>query len=320
MMNIKKKVVAIGGGNGTALTLRGLKAYLDKLELSAVVAVTDSGGANGELSRRLKVLPSADILRAVLALSPYDYKLLHKIFRDNRFSEGNFKGHYLGNLFLMLTAKEENDYVRSVRHLEEAVEACGRVYPSTLQFTTLCVELNDKTQLRGEAEIDRPTYDRSKKIVRAWISPEVEAYRESIAQIKSADYVILGPGSLYTSIIPNLLPQGVSAALQESRAKLLYVVGKGYELEGETGPETLSGMVNTLRSYLLRDLEAVIYHRNSALSEIEKEHYTKKRWAPLQLDPENVQGCKKLIPAQIMDERGAGSPEKIAASLIELMQ
>ncbi|MBI4135284.1 YvcK family protein [Candidatus Uhrbacteria bacterium] len=317
---LRKRVVAVGGGNGTAITLRGLKVHQDKLKLSAVVAMTDSGGANGELSRRFRVLPSADILRAVLALSPYDYKLLHKIFRDNRFSEGDFKGHYLGNLFLMLAVKEENDYVRSVRYLEAAVEACGRVYPATLGMTKLCVELEDGSKVEGEAEIDRPTYERSKKIMRAWLFPEVEAYREAIAQIKSADYVILGPGSLYTSIIPNLLAQGMSAALQNSKAKLIYVVGKGYELEGETGPEDLSGMVSTLRGHLPRDLDAVIYHHDAALSETEKEHYTKKRWAPLKLDPENVQGCKKLIPADIMDERGAGSPEKIGRELVNLME
>lgn len=320
---MKKCVVAIGGGNGTAITLRALKFYQNQIKISAVVSVSDSGGSSGMLRSTYKVLPPGDILRAILGLSSYEYKVLRQIFYENRITvlskfNSNSKedrGPNLGNLFLTLLAREDGDYIRAIRAFEEILKCVGQVYPSTLESNDLCVELNDGTRIKGEAKIDRPDFNRSKKIARAWIEPEVSAYSEALEQITGADYVILGPGSLYTSIIPNLLVKGLSEALKKTKARLIYIVGKGYELKGETGPERLSGFVNTLRKYLPRDLDAVIYHQDEKLSAVEQEHYHKKSWAPVALDPENVKGTKKLIPADIMDEQGAGSPEKLGQVL-----
>lgn len=324
----KKRVVAIGGGNGTSITLRALKAYQDKIAISALVSSSDSGGSSGALRKLYEVLPPGDILRAIVALSAYEYQVVRSIFYENRitglsrFNEDLKPGSNpnIGNLLLTLLAREDGDYIRAIRTLEEILKCVGQVYPSTLEMNDLGVELSDGTLVKGEAEIDRPRFDRSKKIVRAWLSPEVSTYGEALEQIASADYVILGPGSLYTSIIPNLLVKGITQALEKTKARLIYIVGKGYEMEGETGPEWLSGFVNTLRKYLPRDLDAVIYHQNAQLSAAEKEYYNKKHWAPITLDPENVSGAKKLISADIIDEQGAGSPDKLGQVLNNLMR
>lgn len=284
---MKKNVVTVSGGNGSALTLCALKEFRDTLTIAAVVAMTDSGGANGELSKRLGVLPSADVLRAILALSPHDYQLLHKIFRDNRFSNGDFKGHYLGNLFLMLVAKQENNYMHAVQYCEEAVEAVGHVYPSTLDMTDLYVELQDGSRIIGEADIDRPIYDRSKKITRVWIAPEATLYAGAKKAIIAADYIVLGPGSLYTSIIPNLLVKGMREAIVESKAKLVFVTGSCYEADGETGPEKLSDFVSQLQSYLPRTIDTLIYSTH-VFSQDEMGMLLEKKWKPAEIDSENV--------------------------------
>lgn len=306
---MKKNIVAISGGNGSALTLCALKELRDRFAISAVIAMTDSGGANGELSKRLGVLPSADILRAILALSPYDYGLLHRMFRDNRFSDGDFKGHYLGNLFLMLAAKQENNYMHAVQYCEEAVEAIGHVYPSTLDKVDLCVELQDGTHIVGEGDIDRPTYDRSKKITRAWLAPDATLYDGAKKAIVGADYIVLGPGSLYTSIIPNLLVKGMHEAIAESKAKLVFVTGSCYEADGETGPERLSDFVSQLQSYLPRKLDMLIYSTH-AFSKDEMSVLLEKKWKPAKIDAENVQS-EHMHGADFEKQGGGIDSEKL---------
>lgn len=309
------KVVVIGGGNGTAVCLQALKPYAGEFDISAIVAVADSGGPNGELSKKLGVLPSADILRAVLAMSPHDYKLLHKIFRGNRFANGEFKGHYLGNMFLMLTAKQGNDYISAIRALEDSVEAIGKAYPCTLEKADLCVELDDGTKVVSEADIDRPTYDRSKKITRAWLEPEVEICQEAKQAILAADYIILAQGSLYTSLIPNLLAKGMKQALNDSKAKLIRVLGSCLEIDGETGPESLSGAVAQLQNYLPREPDTFIYSTHE-FSPSEKKRLEEKRWMQMEIDKDNIQ-VKNAIGFDFELQGGGTDPKKLGNFLKE---
>lgn len=321
-------VVAVGGGNGTSLTLRALKEYRDHLDIAAMVSVSDSGGSSGALRKKYGVLPPGDILRAILALSSYDYPTLRALFYETRLESlaglaadvAGVRLHNLGNLLLTFLAQEWGDYVKAIRACEEALHTVGQVYPATTVLHDLCAELSDGTVIVGEDAIDCPRYDRSKKIVRAYLTPEVPIFNEVAKRVARAECIVFGPGSLYTSILPNLLVNGMSEALASSAAKLVYVIGKGYELEGETGPDTLSGFVKALRSYLPRDLSAVIYHDTATLTNKEQTYYNEKHWAPILLDPENVAGVAQLLAADIMDEQGKGDPVKIGVALYEFIQ
>ncbi|MBI2552114.1 uridine diphosphate-N-acetylglucosamine-binding protein YvcK [Candidatus Uhrbacteria bacterium] len=309
----KKRIVVIGGGNGTAVCLQALKPQVDEIELNAVISTSDSGGSSGRLRRELRVIPTGDIMRAVLSLSRYDYALLKSIFYKNRFADaGALDQHNLGNLFLALGGKY-GTITDAVRALEQAVEAVGRVYPVSMDLTDLCVELASGEVIKGEAEIDVPQYDRSKKIVKAWLEPEAAITKDAKQVIESADYICFGPGSLYTSIIPNMLVGGAAQALAYSKAKLVYIIGSCYEADGETGPEKLSDFAAQLQKYLPRPLDAVIYSTHE-FSAPEKRELEKKRWRPMVRDKDNVK-AKAVLGADFEKEGGGGDPKKLGPFL-----
>ncbi|MBI5222309.1 MAG: YvcK family protein [Candidatus Magasanikbacteria bacterium] len=293
-MKDKTKVVTIGGGNGSATVLEALKQHRDVFDISAAVSVSDSGGSSGCLRQEFNALPPGDILRAVLALSVYDYKILKNIFYRERFSgAGKLDNHNLGNLFLTLAGKYAGDFVSATRALEQAVDAVGHVYPAALEQTDLAVELSNGEIVKGEAEIDVPKYDRSLRIQKAWLEPAGQVYSGAKEAIEQADAIIFCPGSLYTSVIAALLSVGVKEAIAASKAKLIYVPGSVYELEGETGPEKLSDFVKELQSYLPRKIDLVI-HNVHALNTAEQKKYQDKKWAVFENDKEKIPEYKVM--------------------------
>ncbi|MBI4281740.1 YvcK family protein [Candidatus Uhrbacteria bacterium] len=286
--NKKTRVVVIGGGNGSAVIINALKQHRNRFAISAVVSVSDSGGSSGRLREELGVLPPGDILRAILAMSPYDYRVLKQIFYRNRFTgAGKLDGHDLGNIFLALAEKYGNNYLSAVHAFEQAVEAIGHVFPSTLEKTNLVVELSNGLIIKGEAAIDRPTHDRVLRIQKAWLEPTSQAYEGACEVIKKAEVIILSPGSLYTSLIATLLPTGIHEAIQSSHAKLLYISGSAYEREGETGPEKLSEFVRELQRYVPRHIDLVIPNVHT-LNAAGRQKYQEKKWAEFVNDKENI--------------------------------
>lgn len=287
-MNSKIKVVTIGGGNGSAKSIRALKRYVDKIELSSVVSMSDSGGSSGVLRQEFGGLPTGDILRATLAMSRYDYDLLKKIFYGNRFhGVGKLDKHNIGNLFLTLSKNYSLDFMASVQALEQGVDAVGSVYPTTLDNTDLVVELTDGQKIKTEAKIDRPDYDRSLKIAKAWLESAGKVYEPAEKAILEADYLVIGPGSLYSSIVAALLPAGMKEAIAKSKAKIIYVAGNAFELHGETGPEKLSEFVRQLELYLPRKIDVVV-NNNKKLSEKKIKEYGEKHWKLFEADIENI--------------------------------
>ncbi|MFA6427713.1 MAG: 2-phospho-L-lactate transferase CofD family protein [Candidatus Magasanikbacteria bacterium] len=325
MSQTKKRVVVIGGGNGSAVSLVALKQFSQEYELSAVISMLDSGYSSGSLRREFGVLPSGDILRAVLALSKYDYPLLKQIFNRNRLHSLTSlneklkvgRGASLGNLFLTFTALQEKDFVRAVRALEEAVESIGHAYPSTLEQGDLVVTLDNGDVIRGEGNIDEPTYNRTLKIVEAHVEPEVSVYQEAAAVMREADAIVMGPGDVYTSIISSLLSKGTQEAIVESKAKLIYIAGNAYHIEGETGPTTLSGSVEAVSSHVPRKLDYVIYN-NHELSDTQKTYYQERKWGLLTFDQDNVHG-PKVITGDFERFGGGLCPDKLGGILHTLI-
>jgi len=212
----RKKIVVIGGGNGSAICLEGLKKFASKFNISAVISTSDSGGSSGRLRKELKTLPPGDILRAILSLSKYDYQELRRVFYSPRFKNcGKLDSHNVGNLFLTLATKYCGNFLYALDALSYSVQAQGKVYPVTLQNVDLVAELDNGKIVRTEEFIDVPKYNRGWKIKKIWLEPSCKAHAKAMETIVSADFIALAPGSLYTSLIAALLPKGIKEAIEK---------------------------------------------------------------------------------------------------------
>jgi uncharacterized cofD-like protein len=222
------RIVALGGGTGLSAVLRGLKEYVavpkdptDQpiADLAAVVTVTDDGGSSGRLRREYRVLPPGDIRNCMVALSQ-DEHLLGKLFQY-RFPVGRaLAGHSFGNLFLTALTNVTGDFPRAVQVSAQVLAIRGRIFPSTAQNVTLEAELEDGTIVAGETNISRSR----QRIRRVRLVPQrVRPLPEVLEAIREADLILVGPGSLYTSIIPNLLVEQVTETIANSRATRVYI-------------------------------------------------------------------------------------------------
>ena len=234
------RIVAIGGGTGLSTLLSGLKKYAPgaqnrpeqngpDVEITAVVTVTDDGGSSGRLRRDFDILPPGDIRNCMTALSE-DTDLLSQLFQ-HRFASGRgLKGHSFGNLFLTAMHQITGDFAQAVKLSSEILAIRGRIYPATSANITLEASLDDDTTIRGESKISKSR----RPILAIRLRPgDCEPLPETIEAIEKADLITLGPGSLYTSVIPNLLVSGIARAIEKSPALKVYFVNLMWQ-PGET--------------------------------------------------------------------------------------
>ncbi|MBS1991885.1 MAG: YvcK family protein [Cyanobacteria bacterium SZAS LIN-3] len=237
------RVVVIGGGTGLSNLLRGLKRFTNNI--TAIVTVADDGGSSGRLRQELGVLPPGDIRNCITALADED-KLVTELFHY-RFEHGEgLEGHNFGNLFLTaVCAITKGDMIQAVRTASRVLNSCGQVLPSTLENITLVAELQDGSQVRGESTISHSST--GLKRIRRVVSdpPNPAATTEAVEAILSAELIVLGPGSLYTSIVPNLLVPGIAAAVRQSSASKIYVCNVLTQ-PGETTDFTVGDHVEAL--------------------------------------------------------------------------
>jgi uncharacterized cofD-like protein len=226
------KVVAIGGGTGLSTLLKGLKSYVispgnaeplpDRhliTELSAVVTVSDDGGSSGRLRKELNMLPPGDIRNCIVALSE-DEALLSRLFQ-HRFRQGSgLEGHSFGNLFLAALTSITSDFAEAVRLSAEILLTRGHIFPATTSNVELEALMEDGTRVRGETRITA-SKGHIKELV--LVPPDVKPMPQTLEAIASADLITIGPGSLFTSLIPNLLVQGIPQAVVESPAIKVYI-------------------------------------------------------------------------------------------------
>ncbi len=313
---MKKNVVIISGGNGSGVSINACKTFFDDVTLSSVIPMSDSGGSTGRLRREFNTLPVGDIMRAVIAMSKHDSQLLKQIFYRTRFDvDGKLKDHNLGNLFLILTEQYGGDFIQSLAAFHQAVDAIGVVHPVTLDMSDLAVEYASGRQQVGEHEIDRPE-NADDTIVRAWLEPRPKLFAGAKETIEKADVIIFGPGSLYCSIIPSLLVEGMQDVLKKSKATFVYVVGNAYEGHGEAGPTSLKEFVSTLESYLPRQLDAVIFN-NHALTEYLKKRYEEKQWKLITYDADHKND--KVIMGDFERSGGGLDSEKLGNMLKKII-
>lgn len=244
------KIVVIGGGTGMPTLLEGLRKY--SYNLSAVVTITDAGRSSGRLRKDLNILPPGDIRNNLIALSDSE-KLMHDLFQY-RFEEGDLKGHSLGNLLIAALTKITKNFETAIKEVSKILNLKGGVYPSTLHDTHICAELEDGTILNNEQEIvikgEKLEEKKRPPIKRVFINPEdAEANASAVARIKEADIVVIGPGSLFTSVIPNLLVKGIKDAIKETDAKKVYICNIVTQ-PGQTEDMKASGHVKVIQENL----------------------------------------------------------------------
>lgn len=245
-MKRKARIVVIGGGTGTFVALSGLKKY--DVDLAAIITMMDNGGSSGKLRDELVVLPPGDVRQCLVALAKSS-KLLREMF-SYRFEEGGLKGHTFGNIFLSTLMKTTGSMKKSIEEVGKILRIQGRVIPVTYDKSDLCIELEDGTIIEGETHIDEvEKREQRAKIIRAFLKPEAKANPDAVTAIKEADAIIIGPGDLYTSIIPNLLVTGIKTAIKNSKGKKIYVLNLMTKY-GQTTTHTAKDHVKDLRQYV----------------------------------------------------------------------
>jgi uncharacterized cofD-like protein len=243
MPSQQSKIVIIGGGTGLSVLVRGLKKH--PVDITAIVTVADDGGSSGRLRDELKIPPPGDVRNVLAALSDVE-PMLEELFQHRFTTSGDLSGHSLGNLMLSAMTAITGDFYRAITEMRKVLNVRGKVIPAANQSVVLKAELEDGTIVSGESKIPYS----GKKIERVFLSPgNVEPLHEAIDEINKADLIVIGPGSLYTSILPNLLVSNIGKAVVAAKAKKVYVCNVMTQA-GETLHYSASDHVKALYSHM----------------------------------------------------------------------
>lgn len=327
--NAPLRIVSIGGGTGLATLLRGLKPYAlgsgiestpsalrRALEITAVVTVTDDGGSSGRLRREFEVPPPGDIRSCMVALSE-DEALLSRLFQY-RFRTGRgLKGHSFGNLFVTALSEVTGDFTQAVRFSSEVLAIAGRIYPSTGANVTLRARLADGTVIAGESRISR-----SRSPIDS-VSLEPRCCRplpEACEAITRADVITFGPGSLYTSVIPNLLVEGIPEAIRRSRAIKAYIVNLMWQ-PGETISYSAADHVAAIHKHAGMPLIDCVLVNTRPVSSALRRRYARERAKPVEADLARLREMGlKIIEEDFLDEsdKVRHNSEALARAVLEI--
>jgi uncharacterized cofD-like protein len=314
------RIVTIGGGTGMSLLLHGLRAY--SRNLTAIVTVADDGGSSGRLRQELRILPPGDFRQCIAALA--DVEPLMTDLLQYRFKQGSgLEGHSFGNLLIAAMADITGSFERAVAESGRVLAVRGRILPSTLEDVTLAADLQDRSTLRGESVVATG----KAPIERVFLIPNreddaarsVEANPEAMEAIRDADMIVIGPGSLYTSIMPNLLVPGIAAAIYASRAPLKVFACNVATEPGETDGYTACDFVRAVRRHVGMPLfDHVITNDNRRARR--PEHWKSQVVVPG--DRSTLPGGLQLIERDIVDVGNAirHDAQKLAQVLIDLYE
>lgn len=260
MKETPKNIVCIGGGTGTFVALKGLKHTPHRL--SAIVAMSDSGGSNKRIRDEFGLLPTSDIRQCLVALSDENggAGLLRKLFMY-RFEKGEgISGMTFGNLFMAALSDILGSQAEAIRQTGNVLRVRGQVIPVTLTNTNLFAEYENGQILTEEHLIDEPPHDGTIKITKVYLKPKAAANPEALEAIRQADLIVLGPGDLYTSLVPNLLVEGIVPAIHASKAKKIYVCNLMTKF-GQTYNFSAADHLSVVQAYLGSAVDAVIINR-----------------------------------------------------------
>lgn len=306
------RVVAIGGGTGLSTLLRGLKQYTSNI--TAIVTVADDGGSSGKLRRDIGVIPPGDIRNCIAALAeaePLVTQLFQHRFEDS--AGAGMGGHSFGNLYLVAMAQVTGNMENAIRETSRVLAVRGRILPASLADVRLGAELADGRVVHGESAIPRA----GAPVRRVFIEPAgVPVNGEAVTAILGADLIVLGPGSLYTSVLPNLLIPGMAEALRATRAHRVYVSNVATQ-HGETDGYTAADHYAALRRHLgdLDVADVVLANSNIPAEPLPAEWSSEPVVAPGDAD----YGAARLVLQDLVAERRYGhDPERLAAAVMRL--
>ena len=315
------RVAALGGGTGLSTMLRGLKYYTDNL--TAIVTVADDGGGSGMLRQDLGMPPPGDIrscLQAMANAEPIMEDLL-----DYRFQEGSLAGQSFGNLFLAALNGISPSFDQAVARMSEVLAITGQVLPVTNENVNVVAEFENGTSVMGESKISAFKKAQNCRIARVSMRPEHPAPLDAALEaIRRADIILLGPGSLYTSVIPNLLVDDVAEAIVQSHALRIYIANIMTQ-EGETEGYTLSDHLKALFAHSQEGLVDLCLANSTELPTQVVERYRTENAAPIQIDWEEIEKLGvQLTCRPLADEDSTGrarhDPVKLARAIMDLIE
>jgi uncharacterized cofD-like protein len=306
------RVVALGGGTGLSALLRGLKEHVVRSvdhhptlerpisDLAAIVTVTDDGGSSGRLRRENLMLPPGDIRNCMVALSK-DEALLSRLFQY-RFQAGRgLRGHNFGNLFLAALTQVTGDFAEAVRVSSRVLAIRGRIFPSTISNVHLIATLANGKRVTGETNISRSSIP----IRKLQLSPRrVRPLPLAVKALEQADLILLGPGSLYTSVIPNLLIPEIARAIARSKAPRVYIANLMTQ-PGETTHYSLSEHLRAIQDHVgKRLIDSVVANRKAVSPEVAR-RYRAQNSEPVLIDNKNLAKLNvKLVADNLLEEHG----------------
>lgn len=317
------KFVAIGGGNGLSTLLSGLKRFVGAAgpvrikDLSGIVAVSDDGGSSGRLRDELQMPPPGDIRNCMVALSE-DSHLLSKLFQHRFRGDGELGGHSFGNLFLAALSEITGDFAEAVKLSSEILASKGHIYPATVADVRLTAELADGTIVRGETNIARV----GRQIKRLRLEPETcHPLPEALASIYEADVITIGPGSLFTSLLPPLLVKDVARSIAESDAVKIFISNLMTQ-PGETEGLSAGRHLEVIREYVPEIKFDFVIINNHLISDKQARRYASEGARQIGISeslPPQVSGGARIIYDNLLLDEGSKvrhHPEKLAETVL----
>lgn len=308
------KIVGIGGGTGLHSLLRGLKTSTSNL--TAIVTVSDDGGSSGRLRDELNMLPPGDIRQCIAALASEE-SAMADLFSSRFKGSGDLKDHSVGNLLIAAMTELKGDFFLAVQELSKVLAIKGKVIPATLCNATLCAELADGMIVRGETNITKS----AAPIRRVFLSPsDCKALPEAVESIMEADLIVIGPGSLYTSIMPNLLVKDIAAAMRKTNAAKVYVcniMSQPGETDDYSAADHAAKIVNILGK---RSIDYIIVNKRFPSRQLAR--YERQGQHPVHFNVEELKrlGIQHVIVEELMmeDELVRHDPDKLAAAVMDI--
>jgi uncharacterized cofD-like protein len=305
------RVVAIGGGTGLSTLLRGLKDYTSNL--TAIVTVADDGGSTGRLRQEFGVVAPGDLRQCIAALAEAE-PLMSRLFQY-RFTEGTgLEGHSFGNLFIVAMAEVTGNFETAIHEASRVLNVRGSILPSTLEDVTLSARTHEDELVHGEHNIT----EHGARIRDLYLNPaSAEAHPDAVRAILEADLVVIGPGSLYTSVLPNLLVSGIQKALLQTAATRVFICNVATQ-HGETDNFSVADHIETIERHTGKGILDAVLANNNIASQLPEAWQSTA--VPLAKDGVDVFAGLRLIEADVVSEenRYRHDPEKLAATVMRL--
>jgi uncharacterized cofD-like protein len=326
MLKAPLRIVSIGGGTGLSTLLSGVKKYAagvqrqadpgkPVVEITAIVTVSDDGGSSGRLRRDFDILPPGDIRNCMTALSE-DEALLSQLFRFRFASGRGLKGHSFGNLFLTAMHQITGDFAQAVKLSSEILAIRGHIFPATAENVTLEAVMDDKTVVRGESKISK-----SRQPIREIrLHPaNCEPLPDTLDALGKADLITIGPGSLYTSVVPNILVNGVAEAIEKSPAMKVYFVNLMWQ-PGETIKFSASEHVRVLQEHAGRQLIDCVVLNTAPIAPVLRRKYARAKVKPVENDMEALAKLGvKIVTADLVSAAAGERIRHDSAALAEVV-